>query len=59
MTQTYTLHATKGREHDSYHHLTVAQVERKRAKLVKAGYFCTIVPDEPPTQQGTRNGSLR
>jgi hypothetical protein len=59
MESTYTIHAKKGREYDTFHRLTAAQVVRKEKKLVAAGYTCTIVPDEPPTQQGTRNGSLR
>jgi hypothetical protein len=57
--ETFTIHAKKGREYDTYHHLTAAQVVRKEKKLVAAGYTCTIVPDEPPTQQGTGASPIR
>jgi hypothetical protein len=56
---TYTIHAKKGREYDTYHRLTAPQVVRKEKKLVAAGYTCTIVPDEPPTQQGTGSSPVR
>jgi hypothetical protein len=57
--ETFTIHAKKGREYDTYHRLTAAQVVRKEKKLVAAGYTCTIVPDEPPTQQGTGSSPIR
>jgi hypothetical protein len=48
MEKTYTLYVSKGRETATFHGMTAAAVERKRAKLFKQGYTCTIVEDEPP-----------